>query len=66
MRIDMDFISRHHAVVLRAGATTIIEDLNSTNGTYINGVRVTRRALKNGDLVALGKTEFRFTINPPA
>jgi chromosome segregation ATPase len=66
MRIDMDFISRHHAVVLRAGATTIIEDLNSTNGTYVNGVRVTRRALKNGDLVILGKTEFRFTINPPA
>jgi len=29
-------------------------------------VRVTRRALKNGDLVTLGKTEFRFTINPPA
>jgi chromosome segregation ATPase len=66
MRIDMDFISRHHAAILRAGATTIIEDLNSTNGTYVNGVRVTRRALKDGDLVTLGKTEFRFSIKPPA
>jgi pSer/pThr/pTyr-binding forkhead associated (FHA) protein len=66
MRIDMDFISRHHAAILRAGATTIVEDLNSTNGTYVNGVRITRRALKDGDLVTLGKTEFRFTIKPPA
>ena len=56
----------HLDVYKRQGATTIIEDLNSTNGTYVNGVRVTRRALKNGDLVTLGKTEFRFTINPPA
>jgi chromosome segregation ATPase len=66
LRIDADFISRHHAVVLRAGATTIVEDLNSTNGTYVNGVRVVRRTLKDGDLVTLGKTEFRFSIKPPS
>jgi chromosome segregation ATPase len=63
VHIDAEFISRHHAVALRAGAKTVIEDLNSTNGTYVNGQRVNRRTLKDGDLVTLGKTEFRFSVN---
>jgi chromosome segregation ATPase len=63
VRIDAEFISRHHAVALRAGAKTVIEDLNSTNGTYVNGQRINRRTLKDGDLVTLGKTEFRYSIN---
>jgi septal ring factor EnvC (AmiA/AmiB activator) len=62
IRIDEDFISRHHAVLLLAGASTIVEDLNSTNGTYVNGERINRRTLKEGDLVTLGKTEFRFVV----
>jgi golgin subfamily B member 1 len=68
VHIDAEFISRHHAVALRAGAKTVIEDLNSTNGTYVNGQRINRRTLKDGDLVTLGKTEFRFTVKktPPA
>ncbi|HEY6452975.1 MAG TPA: FHA domain-containing protein [Steroidobacteraceae bacterium] len=71
MHIDAEFISRHHAVALRAGAKTVIEDLNSTNGTYVNGQRVNRRTLKDGDLVTLGRTEFRYSISkspvkPPA
>jgi DNA repair exonuclease SbcCD ATPase subunit len=66
IRIDEDFISRHHAVLLLSGATTILEDLNSTNGTYVNAERVNRRALKEGDLVTLGKTEFRFVVKKAA
>jgi chromosome segregation ATPase len=62
IRIDEDFISRHHAVLLLAGASTVVEDLNSTNGTYVNGERINRRTLKEGDLVTLGKTEFRFVV----
>jgi DNA repair exonuclease SbcCD ATPase subunit len=62
IRIDEDFISRHHAVLLLAGATTVVEDLNSTNGTYVNNERVNRRTIKEGDLVTLGKTEFRFVV----
>jgi chromosome segregation ATPase len=65
VHIDAEFISRHHAVALRAGGKTVIEDLNSTNGTYVNGQRVNRRTLKDGDLVTLGKTEFRFSVNKP-
>jgi chromosome segregation ATPase len=65
VHLDAEFISRHHAVALRAGAKTVIEDLNSTNGTYVNGQRVNRRTLKDGDLVTLGKTEFRYSVNKP-
>jgi FHA domain len=65
IRIDEDFISRHHAVVLLAGASTVVEDLNSTNGTYVNAERVNRKTLKEGDLVTLGKTEFRFVVKRP-
>jgi pSer/pThr/pTyr-binding forkhead associated (FHA) protein len=66
IRIDNPAVSGHHSLIINILNDSFLEDLNSTNGTYVNGVRVTRRALKNGDLVTLGKTEFRFTINPPA
>jgi chromosome segregation ATPase len=62
IRIDAEFISRHHAVVLLYGSKTVIEDLNSTNGTYVNSERINRRTLKEGDIVTLGKSEFRFVI----
>jgi len=65
IRIDAEFISRHHAVVLLYGSKTVIEDLNSTNGTYVNAERINRRALKEGDIVTLGKSEFRFVVRPP-
>jgi chromosome segregation ATPase len=65
IRIDAEFISRHHAVVLLYGTKTVIEDLNSTNGTYVNAERVNRRTLKEGDIVTLGKSEFRFVIRTP-
>src|SRR6202167_5757055 len=65
IRIDAEFISRHHAVVLLYGSKTVIEDLNSTNGTFVNAERINRRALKEGDIVTLGKSEFRFVVRPP-
>jgi pSer/pThr/pTyr-binding forkhead associated (FHA) protein len=65
IRIDADFISRHHAVVLLYGTKTVLEDLNSTNGSYVNSERINRRTLKEGDIVTLGKSEFRFVIRTP-
>jgi septal ring factor EnvC (AmiA/AmiB activator) len=62
IHLNEDFISRHHAVLLLAGVNTVLEDLNSTNGSYVNGERINRRTLKEGDLVTLGKTEFRFVV----
>jgi len=65
VQIDAKFISRRHAVARRAGDNTVIEDRNSTNGTYVNGQLINRRTLKDGDLVTLGKAEFRFSVNKP-
>jgi septal ring factor EnvC (AmiA/AmiB activator) len=66
IHLNEEFISRHHAVLLLSGASTVLEDLNSTNGSYVNGERINRRTLKEGDLVTLGKTEFRFVVKKPA
>jgi chromosome segregation ATPase len=65
IRIDAEFISRHHAVVLLYGTKTVVEDLNSTNGTFVNAERINRRTLKEGDIVTLGKSEFRYVIRTP-
>ncbi len=64
LQIDASFISRHHAVLLVNGSQTIIEDLNSTNGVHVNGHRISRESLNDGDLVMVGKARFRFVIRP--
>ena len=49
-------VSRQHARITRQGAMMVIEDLGSTNGTYINGMRLTGPyALNNGDAIGLGE-----------
>jgi uncharacterized coiled-coil protein SlyX len=64
LRVEADFVSRHHAVLLLAGADTVVEDLHSTNGTFVNGEPVVRRTLREGDLVGFGKLQYRFVIKP--
>jgi chromosome segregation ATPase len=64
LQIDASFISRHHAVLLVNGNQAVIEDLNSTNGIYVNGHRSSRENLNDGDLVMVGKARFRFVIRP--
>jgi len=53
--IDDPQISRHHARVLRRADSITIEDLNSSNGTFLNGVRIKTGTLKTNDLVTLGR-----------
>jgi chromosome segregation ATPase len=60
IQIDATFISRHHAVLLSNPDHCIVEDLNSTNGVLVNGRRVGRQILHDGDTVTFGKTEFRY------
>jgi hypothetical protein len=60
VQIDAKFISRHHAVILSGTTDTIIEDLNSTNGVSVNGRRVMRQSLRDGDVVLIGNVPFRF------
>src|SRR5262249_16636904 len=60
IQIDAHNVSRHHAVLLANAEQCLVEDLNSTNGVLVNGRRVARQVLHDGDTVMVGKTEFRY------
>ncbi len=62
LQIDAKFISRHHAVILAGPVHTVVEDLNSTNGVLVNGQRVTRQTLQDGDDVVFGRAQYRFAV----
>jgi diguanylate cyclase (GGDEF)-like protein len=64
LRIIDDGISREHSRALREGDKIILEDLGSTNGTYCNGVRITRQVLAEGDKIMIGtSTILKFTFH---
>ena len=60
--IDNLAVSGEHAVVHLHAASGIVEveDIGSTNGTYVNGKAVQRQALRNGDTIEIGKYKIRF------
>jgi pSer/pThr/pTyr-binding forkhead associated (FHA) protein len=58
--IDNLAISGEHAVLQMVGSDVYIEDLNSTNGTYINGKAVKKQLLSPNDTVEIGKYKIRF------
>ncbi|MCS7006183.1 MAG: DUF3662 and FHA domain-containing protein [Gaiellaceae bacterium] len=62
VRLSDPNVSRRHAVIRRIGSVFWIADLDSTNGTLVNGVRVRRRQLEDGDRITLGSTELRFEL----
>jgi pSer/pThr/pTyr-binding forkhead associated (FHA) protein len=49
-------VSRRHARIYRDGTDVVVEDLGSTNGTKVNGVRVARKVLSPGDRILLGRS----------
>ena len=53
--IDNPAVSGHHACVFREGERFIVEDLGSTNGTFVNDRKVTRQELRHGDVMLVGK-----------
>lgn len=53
-------VSGHHARIHHAYGLAVLEDLGSTNGSSVNGKRVTRRALENGDIIVIGNCQLRF------
>jgi hypothetical protein len=53
--IDSPAVSSHHASVILDGGLLAVEDLQSTNGTFVNGVRVSRKILKHGDVLQVGQ-----------
>ena len=52
-------VSSHHCEVLLRGSEVVVRDLNSTNGTFIGGEKVTEKVLKIGQLLRLGQVEIR-------
>jgi len=58
-------VSAHHARILNSSRGFEIEDLNSTNGTFVGGKRITRSPLRGGDRVMLGQVEFNFLLDRP-
>ena len=55
-------ISRRHAIISRQGEQFLIQDCSSTNGTYVNDVRIPQKELKSGDKIKAGNTIFMFSI----
>jgi pSer/pThr/pTyr-binding forkhead associated (FHA) protein len=53
-------VSGHHARILCDGPDVVLEDLKSTNGTFVNGQHTTRKVLRNGDVVLIGKHQLVF------
>jgi pSer/pThr/pTyr-binding forkhead associated (FHA) protein len=58
--IDNLAVSGEHAVLLMAGNEVFVEDLNSTNGTYLNGKTVKKHLLVNGDTIEIGKYKIKY------
>jgi pSer/pThr/pTyr-binding forkhead associated (FHA) protein len=61
--IDNLAVSGEHAVLQMVGADVFIEDLNSTNGTYINGKAVKKQLLSHNDTIEIGKYKIKFIVD---
>jgi predicted component of type VI protein secretion system len=60
IRIDNAAVSGHHALVINILNDSFLEDLNSTNGTYVNGKLIKKHALQHGDVITVGHHALRF------
>jgi pSer/pThr/pTyr-binding forkhead associated (FHA) protein len=58
-------VSSHHAEILLKGNDVVIKDLNSTNGTFINGQQITEATLKPSQILRLGQVEVRLEGDAP-
>jgi pSer/pThr/pTyr-binding forkhead associated (FHA) protein len=59
-------VSSHHCEILLRGSEVVIKDLDSTNGSFINGERITETVLKPGQILRLGMVEMRLESGEPA
>ncbi len=60
IRVDEENVSRHHAKITRSKKEYFIEDLKSTNGTFVNTKKIEKTSLKEGDLVLIGNTILKY------
>jgi len=59
-------ISSRHCEILLQGSDILVRDLNSTNGTFVNGEKITESVLKPGQILRLGQIELRLETGEPA
>ena len=60
IQVDRDSVSRKHARVFRVGDQWMVEDLGSTNGSYVNDVPIQRSPLRDSDFLKIGAAIFKF------
>jgi len=60
VRVDNAAVSGHHALIINILNDSFLEDLNSTNGTYVNGKLIKKHALQHGDVITVGHHHLRF------
>jgi general secretion pathway protein A len=65
LSIDSSFVSRHHAMFVRHGEATLLMDLNSSNGTFVNSRRISNQVLINNDIITIGNHGIKF-VDPGA
>ncbi|HUY03464.1 MAG TPA: FHA domain-containing protein [Rhodocyclaceae bacterium] len=65
IQIDNLAISGEHAVIVTLLDDSFLEDLNSTNGTYVNGQSIKKHCLQNGDVIELGKYRLKYFNDAP-
>jgi pSer/pThr/pTyr-binding forkhead associated (FHA) protein len=59
--LDDSLVSSEHAVVVRSNGSYILEDLNSRNGTCVDGESIQKKTLKNGSEISIGDFRLRFS-----
>jgi hypothetical protein len=65
VRIDNPAVSGHHSLIINILNDSFLEDLNSTNGTYVNGKLIKKHALQHGDVITIGHHQLRFSDEQP-
>jgi pSer/pThr/pTyr-binding forkhead associated (FHA) protein len=66
IRIDNPAVSGHHSLIINILNDSFLEDLNSTNGTYVNGKLIKKHAMQHGDVVTCGHHQLRFVEDDTA
>jgi pSer/pThr/pTyr-binding forkhead associated (FHA) protein len=66
IRIDNPAVSGHHSLIINILNDSFLEDLNSTNGTYVNGKLIKKHALAHGDVITVGHHQLRYVEDDDA
>lgn len=60
--LDDSLVSEEHATISRINGEFVLEDLNSRNGTSVNGEKINRRKLRSGETISIGNFSLRFSM----